>query len=143
MEELIEDKFNFTKNSYLTIGSITKSCLKYLPPLKPNLPQNMFIGDARGILYVCDYNLKENEIDIKIKTSSFQKEITCVDINYTPKQDKIYFSLGNSIFLTNRLCKEYSKIEFDIADNITMFRVIDNQIWLASVEIYLKLGELS
>ena len=133
MDELIEDKFNFQKNSYLTIGSITKNCLKFLPPIKASLPQNLFLGDARGILYVCDFNLKENEIDIKIKTSPFNKEITSIDMNYNIKQEKIYFSFGNSIFLTNRQCKEYSKIEFDIADNISMFRVIDNQIWLASV----------
>ena len=133
MEEITEDKFNFQKNSYLTIGSISKNCLRYLPSQKPNLPQTIFIGDSRGILYVCDYNLKENEIDIKLKTSAFPKEITSIDLNYNLKQEKIYFSFGNSIFLTNRLCKEFSKIEFDIADNITMFRVIDSQMWIGSV----------
>ena len=105
MEEIFEDRLNFTKLSYLTVGSLMKNTIKFLPSQKTNLPQQLFIGDSRGILYVAEY--KKGEPDIKIRTSPFQKEISCVDLNYNVKTEKIYFSFGNSIFITNRQCKVY------------------------------------
>jgi hypothetical protein len=125
-----EDQLKFVKNSYLTVGSISKNCIKLLAPNKANQSQPLFIGDTRGILYVTEY--KKGEPDVKVKTSPFPREITCVDLIQNINKEKIYFSFGNTIFMTNRLCKDYSKIEFDLADNINMFRASDNLIWAVS-----------
>lgn len=103
MDEIFEDRMNFSKISYLTVGSLMKNSLKFLPALKSNTPQQLFIGDSRGILYIAEY--KKGEPDIKTRTSPFQREITCIDLNYNVKSEKIYFSFGNSIFMTNRQCK--------------------------------------
>lgn len=103
MDEIFEDQLNFTKTAYLNVGSLMKNSLRFLPSQKSGMTQQIFIGDSRGILYVADY--KKGEPDIKIRTSPFQREISCVDLNYTVKSEKIYFSFGNSIYITNRQCK--------------------------------------
>jgi len=126
----LDDRFQFVKNSYVTVGSILKNCIKLLGYPKTGLSQPLFIGDSRGILYVTEY--KKQEPDIKVKTQPFSREITCVDLNQNVNKEKIFFSFGNSIFITNRLCKDYSKIEFDIADNISNFKAIENMIWTVS-----------
>jgi hypothetical protein len=125
-----EDQLKFVKNSYLTVGSISKSCIRLLTPNKSNQPQPLFIADTRGILYVTEY--KKGEPDVKVKTAPFPREITCTDLIQNINKEKIYFSFGNSIYITNRLCKDYSKIEFDLADNINSFRASDSLIWAVS-----------
>jgi hypothetical protein len=102
-EEIFENGIQFTKSVYLTLGSLLKNTIKFLPALKNTSQQQVFLGDTRGILYVSEY--KKGEPDIKIRTSPFQKEISCIDYNSNIKNEKIYFSFGNSIFITNRQCK--------------------------------------
>jgi Bardet-Biedl syndrome 7 protein len=126
----VEDRFQFIKNSYVTVGSILKNCIKLLTSPKTGMTQPLFIGDSRGILYVTEY--KKQEPEVKVKTQPFSREITCVDYSSTVNKERIYFSFGNSIFITNRGCKDYSKIEFDIADNISQFRAMENMIWTVS-----------
>lgn len=104
--------------------------MRFLYSLKTGTPQPLCIGDSRGILYVTEYRKQEPEI--KVKTPPFSREITCVDLNQNVNKERIYFSFGNSIFISNRSFKDYSKIEFDLADNIQTFKATDNMIWTAS-----------
>jgi hypothetical protein len=133
MDDIFEDKFNFHKNNYLTVGAVLKNCIKFLPPAKPNAPQGLFIGDSRGALYVTEYKKTEPEIKVKANPDQWgNREVTCVDLTQTAKGEKIYFSLGNSVYQTERLCKYYAQIEFDIAETITNFKVLDNLAWVCS-----------
>lgn len=129
MEDLFEyeERFNLTKNSYLTVGSIFRNCLKFFPSVKSTNTQQLFLGDARGVLYVTQY--KKTEPEICTRTNPFPKEITSIETNPNLVKERMYFSFGNSILFTDRSCKEFSKIEFGIAEDITSFKACDNLIW--------------
>ena len=131
IEQSYEDKFNLNKNSFLTIGSIFSNCFGFLPLEKKAHTQAIFIGDSRGILYVAEYN-KKQEPEVKEKTDPFQNEIFCVDILTQGNKEKIFFSYGSNIFNVNRSCKQFTKIDFDIPFKISQFKVFDNKIWTLS-----------
>ena len=108
-EEIFDDEILFTKSVYLTLGSLLKNTIKFLPALKNTSQQQVFLGDSRGILYVSEY--KKGEPDIKIRTSPFQKEISCLDYNSNVKNEKIYFYFGNSILIKNRQYKVINQLK--------------------------------
>ena len=99
--------FEASKQSFITVGGISKYCLKLLPGEKGR--QDIVIGDSRGILYSTNYQVDEPKI--VIKTDPYPKEITAIEIDYT--QNRIYFSVGNSIysikvFKSNIFISEYT-----------------------------------
>ena len=121
-----ENLFQLSKTSFLTVGGITDYCLKFLSN-KMN-PQLLVIGDSRGVIYVTKYNKTEPEI--LVRTNQYPKEISCIRVIDDPvAQEKIYFSVGNSIFQINRTYTNKFKIEFNMADDINNFIVIDKQVW--------------
>ena len=121
-----ENLFQLSKTSFLTVGGITNYCLKFLSN-KMN-PQLLVIGDSRGVIYVTKYNKTEPEI--LVRTNQYPKEISSIRVIDDPvAQEKIYFSVGNSIFQINRTYTNKFKIEFNMADDINNFIVIDKQVW--------------
>ena len=122
-----ENLFQLTKTSFLTVGGITNECIKLLPA-KSMTPQLLVIGDARGVIYITKYNKTEPEI--LIRTNQYQKEISCIRIlEDASLNEKIYFSVGNSIFQTNKTYTHKFKIEFNMADDIENFIIIDKSVW--------------
>ena len=121
-----ENLFQLSKTSFLTVGGITNECVKLLPSKMP--PQLLVIGDARGVIYISKYNKTEPEI--LIRTNQYPKEISCIRVLENASSDeKIYFSVGNSIFQTNKLYNHKFKIEFNMADDIKNFIIIDKTVW--------------
>ena len=88
-----DNLFEVSKQSFVTIGGITKNCLKLIPP--DTEKQNLFIGDARGIIYSIIYEIDQPKI--LIKTEPYQKEIA--DIEIDPHAKRIYFAVGNSFWI--------------------------------------------
>jgi len=101
--EEIDDKFNFHKSSYITVGSIKRNCIKLLQPEKPDCPQAVTIGDARGILYISDH--LQYEPVVKSMTHSFSREITAIDTDMDINKERIFFSFSNTTYMTNTMCK--------------------------------------
>ena len=115
--------FEVSKQSFLTVGGISKNCLKLLPPEKDK--NDILIGDCRGIVYSTTY--KDDEPKIVIKTESYPKEVTAVEIDYI--KFRIYFSVGNSIYSIDKNNQNKWKVEFNIASDIQIFKIIDDKIW--------------
>ena len=115
--------FEASKQSFLTVGGISKNCLRLLPMEKGR--QDIVIGDARGIVYSTNYQVDEPKIIIK--TDPYPKEVTAIEIDYT--QSRIYFSVGNSIYSIDKNNKNKWKVEFNIASDIELFKIIEGQIW--------------
>lgn len=132
MDDLFEteNQFKLTKTSFLTVGGLQRQCIKFLPNLKNNYAQSVIIGDARGVIYITQY--KKTEPEILIRTNPYPKEIACIQVNPDPTADKIFFAVGNSLFEMNRSYTTKFKIEFDLADDIQTFQVIENNIWAVS-----------
>ena len=121
-----ENLFQLSKTSFLTVGGITSECVKLLPSKMP--PQLLVIGDARGVIYISKYNKTEPEI--LIRTNQYPKEISCIRVlEDVSSNEKIYFSVGNSIFQTNKLYNHKFKIEFNMADDIKNFIIVDKTVW--------------
>ena len=121
-----ENLFQLSKTSFLTVGGITNECVKLLPSKMS--PQLLVIGDARGVIYISKYNKTEPEI--LIRTNQYPKEISCIRVlEDASSNEKIYFSVGNSIFQTNKLYNHKFKIEFNMADDIKNFIIVDKTIW--------------
>ena len=66
--------FEASKQSFLTVGGISKHCLKLLPIEKEK--QDIVIGDARGIIYTTNYQVDEPKIIVK--TDPYPKEVTVI-----------------------------------------------------------------
>ena len=121
-----ENLFQLSKTSFLTVGGITNECVKLLPSKMS--PQLLVIGDARGVIYISKYNKTEPEI--LIRTNQYPKEISCIRVlEDASSNEKIYFSVGNSIFQTNKLYNHKFKIEFNMADDIKNFIIVDKTVW--------------
>ena len=118
-----DNLFEVSKQSFVTIGGITKNCLKLIPP--DTEKQNLFIGDARGIIYSIIYEIDQPKI--LIKTEPYQKEIA--DIEIDPHAKRIYFAVGNSIYSIDKNNDNKWKVEFNIASDIQIFKIIDDKIW--------------
>jgi len=101
--DVIDDKFNFQKSSYITVGSINRNCIELLPPEKPGKPQAVCIGDTRGIVYVCEH--KKDEPEVKAKTNPYPKEITAIDFTTFGGKERIFFSFSNTTYMTTPNCK--------------------------------------
>ncbi len=101
--EEIEDKFNFQKSSYITVGSINRNCIKLLPAERSVKYQQVAIGDTRGIIYITEH--KKDEPEVKVKTNPFSKEITSLDFSPQGSKERLFFSFANSTYMTNSLCK--------------------------------------
>lgn len=145
IEEVVDDKFKFQKYNYITVGSIERNCFTLLPPDKNNTNSSIFLGDTRGILYLVDYdnetnlnnNINKKHVGpspvVRVKTNPFKSEIKCIESHSNSNSyDRVFFSYGNSTYLTNRLCNPISKIEFDIPDVIQSFIIKENLIWTIS-----------
>ena len=115
--------FEASKQSFLTVGGISKHCLKLLPMEKDK--QNIVIGDARGIVYITHYQVDEPKI--LVKTDPYPKEVTGIEIDY--QQTRIFFSVGNSIYSIDKNNKNKWKVEFNIASDIELFKIVGGQIW--------------
>ena len=115
--------FDVSKQSFLTVGGISKNCLKLLNADKEK--NDILIGDCRGIVYSTTYS--GDEPKIVIKTEAYAKEVTCVEIDYV--QNRIYFSIGNSIYSIDKNNKNKWKVEFNIASDIQIFKIINDKIW--------------
>ena len=132
MEDLFETEtqFKLSKNSYLTVGGIRRQCVQFLSSQKGTPAQSLVIGDARGVIYITQY--KKSEPEILLRTPPYPKEVSCIIVKPDTMSDKIYFSVGNSVYVINRTNTIKYKIEFDMADDISTFQVIENQIWAVS-----------
>ena len=119
--------FEASKQSFLTVGGISKHCLKLIPHEKGK--QDIVIGDARGIIYSTNYQIDEPKIIIK--TEPYPKEITSIEIEESKKKDncRIFFSVGNSIYSIDKNNKNKWKVEFNIASDIQIFKIVNEQIW--------------
>ena len=131
--------FEASKQSFLTVGGISKNCIKLLPVEKEKY--DIVIGDSRGIIYSTDYQIDEPKIIIK--TDPYPKEVTAVEINYT--QNRIYFSVGNSIYSIDKNNKNKWKVEFNIASDIQIFKIVNDQIWTVTNNFLnkFKFGEVT
>ena len=131
--------FEASKQSFLTVGGISKNCIKLLPVEKDKY--DIVIGDSRGIIYSTDYQVDEPKIIIK--TDPYPKEVTAVEIDYT--QNRIYFSVGNSIYSIDKNNKNKWKVEFNIASDIQIFKIIHDQIWTVTNNFLnkFKFGEVT
>ena len=117
--------FEASKQSFLTVGGISKHCLQLIPHEKGK--QDIVIGDARGIIYATTYQIDEPKITIK--TDPYPKEITAIEIEKKDKDLRIYFSVGNSIYSIDKDNKNKWKVEFNIASDIQLFKILSSQIW--------------
>ena len=131
--------FEASKQSFLTVGGISKNCIKLLPVEKEKY--DIVIGDSRGIIYSTDYQIDEPKIIIK--TDPYPKEVTAVEIDYT--QNRIYFSVGNSIYSIDKNNKNKWKVEFNIASDIQIFKIKQDQIWTVTNNFLnkFKFGEVT
>ena len=131
--------FEASKQSFLTVGGISKNCIKLLPVEKEKC--DIVIGDSRGIIYSTDYQIDEPKIIIK--TDPYPKEVAGIEIDYS--QYRIYFSVGNSIYSIDKHNKNKWKVEFNIASDIQMFKIIKDQIWTVTNNFLnkFKFGEVT
>lgn len=134
--------FETSKQSFVTVGGISKNCLRLLPPVKGK--QDIVIGDARGIVYSTNYQTDEPKIIIK--TDPYPKEVTCIEIQEEEKDHlRIYFSVGNSIYSIDKNNKNKWKVEFNIASDLQIFKIIKDQIWTVTNNFLnkFKFGEVT
>ena len=118
--------FEVTKQSFVTVGGITKNCIRLLSKnTKKDKGHDIVFGDCRGIIYSITYLNEEPKIIIK--TEPYPKEIVCVEIE--PDTQRIYFAVGNSIYSIDKDNKNKWKVEFNIASDIQIFKVIGSNIW--------------
>ena len=116
--------FDVSKQSFVTVGGIPKNSIRLFPSSK-NGRQDIFIGDCRGILYCITY--QNDEPRITIKTDPYPKEIVGMEIDYNIQ--RIYFAVGNSIYSIDKDNKNKWKVEFNIASDIQIFKIINSNIW--------------
>jgi len=118
--------FEVSKQSFVTVGGITKNCLRLLPKnQKKNNIHDIVFGDCRGIIYSITY--ASDEPKITIKTDPYPKEVN--DVELDPDIQRIYFAVGNSIFSIDKDNKNKWKVEFNIASDIQLFKIISSNIW--------------
>ena len=125
-----ENQFNLIKTSFLTVGGLIHQCVKFLPNTKGHGAQFLALGDTRGTIYITHY--KKTQPEILVRTNPYPKEISSILVDQDPSKDKIFFAVGNSIYVINRTYSTKYKIEFDLADDIKTFQVIENNIWTVS-----------
>ena len=87
--------FDVAKQSFVTVGGISKSCISLLPrTTKKNSAEDIIFGDCRGIIYSITY--LSDEPKILIKTDPYPKEICGVEVDVGSQ--RIFFAVGNSIY---------------------------------------------
>ena len=116
--------FEVAKQSFVTVGGIPKNSIRLFPSSKKGC-QDIFIGDCRGILYCITY--LNDEPKITIKTDPYPEEILGMDIDLNIQ--RIYFAVGNSIYSIDKDNKNKWKVEFNIASDIQIFKIINSNIW--------------
>ena len=119
--------FEVSKQSFVTVGGISKNCLRLIQrnQKKNNNIQDIIFGDCRGIIYSITY--LSDEPKIIIKSDPYPKEINGVEIDTNTQ--RIYFVVGNSIYSIDRENKNKWKVEFNIASDIQIFKIIGSNIW--------------
>ena len=118
--------FDVSKQSFVTVGGISKNCIQLLDRnTKKNPQQDIVFGDCRGIIYSITYLFDEPKI--LIKTTPYPKEICGVEID--PLTQRIHFAVGNSVYSTDKENKNKWKVEFNIASDIQIFKIIGQNIW--------------
>ena len=122
-----DNLFDAPKQSFLTVGGITKKCIYCLTSKKQKDSQKIVIGDTRGIIYITNY--EDDAPKILVKTDAYSNEIKCIQLaKINEKEELIYFAVGNSIFSIDQNNKNKFKVEFNIASNIEFFCVVDNRL---------------
>ena len=107
--------FDVAKQSFVTVGGISKNCIQLLPRNSKKNPQHDIVfGDCRGIIYSITYLYDEPKI--LIKTTPYPKEICGVELDSSTQ--RIYFSVGNSVYSIDKENKNKWKVEFNIASDI-------------------------
>ena len=118
--------FDVSKQSFVTVGGISKNCIRLLQKnKKKNNTDDIVFGDCRGIIYSITYLLEEPKI--LIKTDPYPKEINGVELD--DDSQRIYFAVGNSIYSIDKDNKNKWKVEFNIASDIQIFKIIGSNIW--------------
>ena len=118
--------FDVSKQSFVTVGGISKNCIRLLQNnKKKNNTDDIVFGDCRGIIYSITYLLEEPKI--LIKTDPYPKEINGVELD--DDSQRIYFAVGNSIYSIDKDNKNKWKVEFNIASDIQIFKIINTNIW--------------
>lgn len=125
-----DNQFKLEKTSYLTVGGVVRNCLQFLPAQKTSPMQTLVLGDSRGVIYLTQY--KKTEPEILLKTNPFSREIAHIQCVTGGGRERIFFAVSNSVFVINRTNSDRYKIEFDIADNISAFQVVESIIWTTS-----------
>ena len=120
--------FEVSKQSFVTVGGISKNCIRLIPSVSKKGCQDIIIGDCRGIVYCITYLYEEPRITIK--TDPYPKEICGMEIDTLDNNtQRIYFPVGNSIYSIDRDNKNKWKVEFNIASDIQIFKIINMNIW--------------
>ena len=118
--------FEVSKQSFVTVGGISKNCIRLFPRNQKKVTsQDIFFGDCRGIIYSITY--ESDEPKILIKTDPYPKEVCGVEIDL--ESQRIYFAVGNSIYSIDKDNKNKWKVEFNIASDIQIFKIISSNIW--------------
>ena len=82
--------FEVSKQSFVTVGGITKNCLRLLPKNQKKNISDIVFGDCRGIIYSITY--LSDEPKITIKTDPYPKEVN--DVELDPNIQRIYFHIS-------------------------------------------------
>ena len=117
--------FDVSKQSFVTVGGISKNSIRLFPNFSKKGCQDIFIGDCRGIIYCITY--QNDEPKIMIKTDPYPKEICGMEVDFNIQ--RIYFAVGNSIYSIDKDNKNKWKVEFNIASDIQIFKIINTNIW--------------
>ena len=118
--------FEVSKQSFVTVGGISRNCMRLINRSeKKNPSHDIVFGDCRGIIYSITY--LSDEPKIIIKTDPYPKEI--IGLELEKESERFYFAVGNSIFSIDREKKNKWKVEFNIASDIQLFKIIGSNIW--------------
>ena len=118
--------FEVSKQSFVTVGGISRNCMRLINRSeKKNPSHDIVFGDCRGIIYSITY--LSDEPKIIIKTDPYPKEI--IGLELEKESERFYFAVGNSIFSIDRENKNKWKVEFNIASDIQLFKIIGSNIW--------------
>ena len=118
--------FEVSKQSFVTVGGISRNCMRLINRIeKKNPSHDIVFGDCRGVIYSITYI--SDEPKIIIKTDPYPKEI--IGLELEKESERFYFAVGNSIFSIDRENKNKWKVEFNIASDIQLFKIIGSNIW--------------
>lgn len=101
------------------------------------------IGDETGIINGLEF--QKNELNIRFKTTSFEKEVSCLELTGSNllSKDKICAAAGSVIRCFTNKGKEYFKFDTNLSETIRKVKIENNFIWTTGVSkifiLYFKL----